>query len=397
MASATKRKKGWSYSTGEWGATRVRAFEYGSKGVYLEFYERDLGASGRPRRVRMALGHANREQAKRKADEVALKMRQYEQPKPVAPTLATLFDIYEREVTPRKSEGKRQHDRRCREMFLRYFGANRKPLTLSRVEWDRFIDERRRGVIRSPNADGARGVRDRVIAYDLKHLLAVFNWATVAGNGHGGVLLDRNPLKGMLLPKEESPERSVLLNEQYVALLKAARMVPPAARLLLVIAHETGHRIGAIRTLRWSDLDLEKREIHWRAENDKSGFGHRTPLTDIAVDALQHAQRQQQAIGDAWVFPSPSGTGLPCSRHLTRDWWERMAERAKLPKGQRFGWHSLRRQFASELKNVPLRDLAHLGGWKSAQTILACYMAPDEATQRAALAQRKTLNAGGLS
>jgi hypothetical protein len=38
-----------------------------------------------------------------------------------------------------------------------------------------------------------RRVGDRVIAYDLKWLLAVFNWATVAGNGQGGALLERNP------------------------------------------------------------------------------------------------------------------------------------------------------------------------------------------------------------
>ena len=38
---------------------------------------------------------------------------------------------------------------------------------------------------------------DCVTAYDLKFLLAVLNWATVAGDGEGGVLLERNPLKGL--------------------------------------------------------------------------------------------------------------------------------------------------------------------------------------------------------
>ena len=58
---------------------------------------------------------------------------------------------------------------------------------------------------------------------------------------------------------------------------------------------------------------------------------------------------------------------------------------------------SLRRKFASELKPTRLRDLAYLGGWKCAQTILTCYIASAEATQRAALEQRKSLHAGGLS
>ena len=69
---------------------------------------------------------------------------------------------------------------------------------------------------------------------------------------------------------------------------------------------------------------------------------------------------------------------------------------AKLPPTKGMGFHSLRRQFATEMKHTPLRDLAQLGGWKSPQTILACYQQPDEATQRKALAERRELRAGGL-
>jgi integrase len=46
----------------------------------------------------------------------------------------------------------------------------------------------------------------------------------------------------------------------------------------LVLAHETGHRIGAIRQLRWSDVDLKEKRILWRAENDKIGMEHSPPL-----------------------------------------------------------------------------------------------------------------------
>ena len=42
------------------------------------------------------------------------------------------------------------------------------------------------------------------------------------------------------------------------------------------LAHETGHRIGAIRKLRWSDVDFDQGRIAWRAENEKSGHGHST-------------------------------------------------------------------------------------------------------------------------
>ena len=49
------------------------------------------------------------------------------------------------------------------------------------------------------------------------------------------------------------------------------------------------------------------------------------------------------------------------------------------------------------MKHTPLKDLAHLGGWKSPQTLLPCYQRPDEATQRVALAGRRKLTANGIS
>jgi integrase len=46
--------------------------------------------------------------------------------------------------------------------------------------------------------------------------------------------------------------------------------------LALVLAYETGHRIGAVGTLRWSDINLTERRVRWRAEQDKLGFEHHT-------------------------------------------------------------------------------------------------------------------------
>ena len=59
------------------------------------------------------------------------------------------------------------------------------------------------------------------------------------------------------------------------------------------------------------------------------------------------------------------------------------------------GWRSLRRKFGTELTGAARRDLAHLDGWKSAQTILKCYKRDDEATLRAALADGRQSTAVG--
>jgi len=66
---------------------------------------------------------------------------------------------------------------------------------------------------------------------------------------------------------------------------------------------------------------------------------------------------------------------------------------AKLPREQGRGWHSLRRKFATELKHVPLKDLAYLGGWKDHQTILTSYQRPDAETMQEALKTRTALRA----
>lgn len=67
----------------------------------------------------------------------------------------------------------------------------------------------------------------------------------------------------------------------------------------------------------------------------------------------------------------------------------------ELPKGGRYGRHSLRRQPAAEMTETPLEDLAYVGGRKSAQTLLSCYQLPDVATQRRALPRRRQLRGPG--
>jgi hypothetical protein len=52
------------------------------------------------------------------------------------------------------------------------------------------------------------------------------------------------------------------------------------------------------------------------------------------------------------------------------------------------GWHSLRRKFATELKDTPLKDLCQLGGWKSPLTVLTWYQQPDQDTMRRSLEAR---------
>lgn len=391
--TTTKRPKRWSYSVGERGRNRVRVFEHQTTGrIFLEFYE-PSGPGQRPKPKRVALGHRDRERAKAKAEEVAAKLRQGAPVVSEKVTLGTLFKNYLDEVTPTKAASTRQHDRTAAEMFLRAFGRNREARTLGRQDLERFVRERRSGVLRPKGVKTPRPVGNRQIEYDLKFLQAVLNRATTLSDGRGGMLLDRNPLKGLPLPREESPRRPMLRQEQYEGLLGVAAGVSWQFRLALVLAHETGHRLQSIRLLRWSDIDLEQQRVRWRAENDKIGFEHATALTATACEALRRVQRGAQAIGDTWVFASGRTRGEPTPRSTFLKWWKEAEREAKLPPELRRGFHSLRRKFATELKDVPLKDLAALGGWKGPAVILECYQKPDEETMRQALENRRVIRA----
>ena len=210
------------------------------------------------RRLTRSLKHRDWRQARRQADEFAagfagpeLNGKKNAEPEPL--TLGTLFDIYGEEVTPTKGLSSRQHDRTAAKMFLGFLGRSRDPATLSQRDWDRFIRARRAGSVGS----SGRPVSDRMIEYDLRYLISVLNWASRSRDEQGRLLLESNPLRGLKMPMEKNPTRVVLSEHEYQALLKVSREVDWRFHLALVLAHETGHRIGAIRKLRWSDIDSE--------------------------------------------------------------------------------------------------------------------------------------------
>ncbi len=188
---------------------------------------------------------------------------------------------------------------------------------------------------------------DRTLEYDLKFLIAVLNWAARSRDERGRLLLDSNPLKGLRTPAEKNPTRVVIADETYRALLKVSPRVDWRFHVALVLAHETGHRIGAIQKLRWCDIDFEGGMILLRAEHDKSGYEHVTPVTPEALSALREAPLGPERSGAARAQESRGGCGR---RSVAR------REGASTPS---------------------LKVLCELGVWKTAKTVLQCYQRPD--------------------
>ena len=270
-------------------------------------------------------------------------------------------------MTPTKCEQARRHDRAATRMFLGCFGRNRDPATLSKRDWDRFIRARRAGRV------GASGspVSDRTIEYDLKFLIAVFNWAgEVEGRARPPAAWKRIPLRGPEDTQGEEPNPGRSFRRRIPGTTPS---VPPestgGSSVALVLAHETGHRIGAIRQLRWSDIDLRRksgavargaREVWLRAPDagNRRG-GRRLPrganaeprnrghcgatLAEVSLEVRELLSWTQRLVGEG--------------RRRSQGW---------NPKRGR-GWYSLRRKFASDLMDQPLKVLCELGGWKDGQ------------------------------
>jgi len=325
------------------------------------------------RRLSRSLKHRDWRRAKRQADEFAAGFidapNGKAEAKPDPLTLDKLFEIYGEEVTPTKAEASQRSDRAATRMFLRFFGRDRSPETLSQRDWDRFIRARRSGRV----GPSGKPVSDRTIEHDLKFLIAVLNWASKSRDERGKLLLVSNPLRGLRTPTEKNPTRVVLSEEEYQALLGVSREVDWRFRVALVLAHETGHRIGAIRQLRFSDIDFESGVVRWRAEHEKTGYEHRTPVTVEALAVLHEARKRSSGYEHAPVLPAPTDPSKCAGRSLVRTWWYRAQTLAGLEPKRGRGWHSLRRKFASDLMDQPLKVLCELGGWKTAKTVLECY------------------------
>lgn len=385
--------------------------------LFLE-YRDELG-----KKKAISLGHDDVMRGKIAANELAADLLKHDGPRTSDVSLRTLFDNYEREVTPTKALTTQAHDRRTRTLFETCWGPNAVAKNLDRRDWDRFITQRRSGALR-PEGRAAKakekrdaGVKNRVIEYDLRFLLAVCNWAETV-RVKGVPMLERNPFKGFPIPVEANPKRPVITDEEFERLTVAAKGLAALANaptkngeengnkpwkdveLYLLLAHETGHRCTAVGRLRWSDVDLEKGLMTWRAEFDKIGVEHTVPLSQAANSALKtsaedfrDAQRDAGRIGDGWVFPSPTDPEHPVRRDVLRDAWQNLEKAAKLERIPGRGWHSLRRKFATDRQDQPLKALCRAGGWKDHNTVMKCYIQPDEETLRAVVERRPVTRA----
>ena len=209
-------------------------------------------------------------------------------------TLGELFDMYLEQVAKPHTN----YRQRVRAFGLNgtLWGRERLVHTLSMHDVEAYVAGRSSGALRPPNGSG-KGVRARAIEEDLQGLRAALNWATRTGDGGGGYLLDRNPIRGFKLPRELNVQRARLETGKYESMLTHASSVDRRFHLLIVLCFETGHRLNSVRQLEWAEIDLTERTMFWSGSKQKNGIDHTIPMTDAAHAALVQFRKERPQHG----------------------------------------------------------------------------------------------------
>lgn len=393
MTSTTNRNR-WNQLHGTWTLSlgsrghRVRLFENAKNGIYY----RDVWVGGR--KDRRSLKTRDRKEAERVGKQLLaelLKGQLHDQTGTLM--LGVLWERYSRECAAWLDNGmqSRKEDERRATILIAFFGADRDVSTLSINDVLSFQKARALGGLTVSDGKATAAVRARTVQVDLKFLRAMLRWATTFQVGHGKRLLASNPLDGIRFPSERNERRPVATWERFtrtreaIAALKAESKSDSERHrwlrvdLALVVAEATGRRLNSIRQLKWSDVDFCTCEILWRADTDKKGREWTVPIPTAVRDELRSAQVRLHAI-TGFVFASSKDPTKPMTSD-TFSWWLLIAEKhAGLPKLKQGLWHPYRRKWATERKELPMKDVMAAGGWSDAGTVLRSYQQADRAT-----------------
>ena len=144
---------------------------------------------------------------------------------------------------------------------------------------------------------------------------------------------------------------------------------------MILLSLSTGIRQGTLFGLEWQDVDFTKKLLTIRWEIDKTKKTRSMPISDTAFDVLSKWNEQsRKTVPNALIFPSPQ-TGKKINTCKTA--WANLLKRAKIEK---FRWHDMRHDFASQLvmagKDLnTVRDL--MGHTDIKMTLIYAHLAPE--------------------
>lgn len=198
-------------------------------------------------------------------------------------TISDLWELYQ-PVSERDNDSWRTEKTRVAHLVRHLGSKDASQLGLADVEAYRTARRRETSKRGSPPA---WGTLDRELEL-LKRLL---------GYGVKCRRLSMNPLADVKLLNKSNVRRNVITPPEFDALLAAADQ---RIKCLLVMAFDTGCRIGELLTLRWEQVDLDGGSIQlWDTKTDEP---RKVYLTDRAKLWLEQQPKNSPR---GWVFSNP--------------------------------------------------------------------------------------------
>ncbi len=175
--------------------------------------------------------------------------------------------------------------------------------------------------------------------------------------------IERNPCERIAKPAENKGRVRFLSDDERTALLAACK---PHADLYLavVLALTTGARQAEVMTLRYGQIDFDRKVI--TLHQTKNGERRALPLVGTAFNLLQE-RAKVRSLHDDRIFP-PTGRAKKSECLDLRQPWEKALKTAGITD---FHWHDLRHTAASYLAmaGVSLVEISKILGHRTMQMV----------------------------
>ena len=274
------------------------------------------------RQVKRVLGELSLAEARRAAMQVWRDLK----PKPAGaapiPTLREALESYlrEKELAPRTAED------------YRYTLEKYMPDLLDRRLDVLALD---RAWMRARIAALAKQHGAATAALTLRVYRAVHNWARKIHPD-----LAESPTTACVTPRVR-PRDWALADADLRRMGEAMQRLSPVKRAWWLTALLTGARAGSVTSLKWEDVDLDKKVVRFRVV--KGDRPYAIPLADRLADHLrEYRERDWLPNRAGWLFPSPENperplwaqvrnAGLPAAHALRHTMRTRLAEAGATP------------------------------------------------------------------
>jgi integrase len=193
----------------------------------------------------------------------------------------------------------------------------------TRADYERFLRrclsnwmDRRLDVLAADRAGFRKRIADierhrgaATAALVLRIYRAIHNW-------HRKVLPDlpESPTSACDAPRVKARDWA-LSDEDLRHMGEAIQRLSPVKRAWWLTALFTGARAGSLTSLKWDDVDLERKVVRFRVV--KGDRPYAIPLADRLVEYLCHYREHDWLPnGTGWVFPSPFNPDRPLYRQV---------------------------------------------------------------------------------